>query len=95
MRSRLGRRAAGVGRIPAGRCPSGAGQGTGGRSRQEVGLNQPPLIGDYGLLGDSHGSAPVSRDGSIDWWCAPRFDAPSIFTRVLATPVLTAQLNMR
>ena len=42
-----------------------------------------PLISDYALLGDSHGSALVSREGSVDWWCAPRFDAPSLFTRLL------------
>ncbi len=41
------------------------------------------LIADYGLLGDCHGAALVSNDGSIDWWCPPRFDAPAVFTRLL------------
>ncbi len=46
-------------------------------------MSDARLISDYALLGDSHGSALVSREGSVDWWCAPRFDAPSLFTRVL------------
>jgi GH15 family glucan-1,4-alpha-glucosidase len=40
-------------------------------------------IADYALLGDCHSAALVSRDGSVEWWCPARFDARSVFARLL------------
>lgn len=40
-------------------------------------------IADYALLGDCQGAALVSREGGVEWWCAPRFDSRSSFARML------------
>jgi GH15 family glucan-1,4-alpha-glucosidase len=46
-------------------------------------MNTYPAIGDHGLIGDLQTAALVASDGTIDWFCAPRFDSPSIFASLL------------
>ena len=40
-------------------------------------------ISDYGIIGDLHTAALVSRTGAVDWYCPRAFDGPSVFAALL------------
>jgi GH15 family glucan-1,4-alpha-glucosidase len=46
-------------------------------------VDRYPNIGDHGLIGDLQTAALVSTDGTVDWFCCPRFDSPSVFASLL------------
>jgi GH15 family glucan-1,4-alpha-glucosidase len=40
-------------------------------------------IADHGIIGDLHTVALVGANGTIDWYCCPAFDSPSVFAAIL------------
>jgi GH15 family glucan-1,4-alpha-glucosidase len=40
-------------------------------------------IAEHGIIGDLHSVALAGTDGTIDWYCCPSFDSPSVFASIL------------
>src|SRR5579875_2486109 len=49
----------------------------------QPGVERYPAIGDYALISGAGAAALISKDGSIDWCCLPRYDSGSCFGRLL------------
>src|SRR5215472_4740881 len=52
-------------------------------SEEENAMARYPNISDHGLIGDLQTAALVATDGTLDWFCCPRFDSPSVFASLL------------
>ncbi|WP_328414207.1 glycoside hydrolase family 15 protein [Micromonospora sp. NBC_00389] len=46
-------------------------------------MDSYPAVEAHGLIGDLQTAALVAMDGTVDWFCAPRFDSPSLFGGLL------------
>src|ERR671910_3807844 len=66
---------------PAGDLPRRLAPASGPRL-EEDGMSYPSIAG-HGLIGDLQSAALVATDGTIDWFCCPRFDSPSVFASLL------------
>jgi GH15 family glucan-1,4-alpha-glucosidase len=68
-------------------CGAQSGSGTRNRASHcahgttESGMTN--WLENYGMIGDGQSAALVSRDGSVDWLCWPRFDSDACFAALL------------
>ncbi|MEU7057101.1 glycoside hydrolase family 15 protein [Streptomyces sp. NPDC046197] len=46
-------------------------------------MDDYPMIENHGLIGDLQTAALVTTDGTVDWFCCPRIDSPSVFGALL------------
>ncbi|GAA1256792.1 glycoside hydrolase family 15 protein [Sphaerisporangium rubeum] len=53
------------------------------KERVTAGRDAYPPIAEHGLIGDLRTVALVDTRGTVDWYCSPRFDAPSVFGSLL------------
>ena len=68
-------------RLRGGRVDGARGAGAPARARTATGGYLP--IEDHGVIGNLHTVALVGNEGTIDWFCPERFDAPSMFGSIL------------
>ena len=61
--------------------PTEAGMANTGFGQEGVSPYLP--IAEHGLIGDLRSVALVGTNGTIDWYCCPRFDSPSVFASIL------------
>jgi GH15 family glucan-1,4-alpha-glucosidase len=54
-------------------------------------MDRYPPIAEHGLIGDLQTAALVTTDGTVDWWCCPRFDFPQAFTHL---SLINAAINL-
>ena len=65
------------------RCGHGQERAHEGATRNGEQMSSFPPIADYGFISDCENSCLIAPDGSIEWMCLPRPDAPSIFGALL------------
>ena len=46
-------------------------------------MERYPDINNHGIIGDLQTAALVTNDGTVDFFCCPRFDSPSVFASLL------------
>ena len=65
-----------------------------GKEKKEIKEKRYIPIEDYGIIGNLHSCSLIGTNGSIDFYCYPNFDSPSIFARLLDYKKVTLNYNI-